>query len=359
LTLLATGNVSRGSSERLHDDVLHEASTTMTTDDRDTESGNPSKSFQVGEFDRLSGFFTPVWESKRRLRSESPIPSSSAAASAPSSARSPGSDTAAGSRPSVPPPAPSRRSNPPPAKADGAHPARPSRPPPAPSSKKAGAEREPATSESSRATSVSSAPALAAAPADATPIAAPTASALDPSAADVVVSDASVADADATQIDAVTVRPVIPMPNTPGRVPQRSKPASSTPPGPDEAPQGAGDSLGLEAPIEREPDLRSPPPAARAPIPAALQRAARTAAAIGLQDRFAKVRPHTDSADTFARHRETESEREAAVAAAARAAATAPADPYPSHVLRSLRRTIHLSTPLPDAVRQMIEKYRY
>jgi hypothetical protein len=365
----------------MHGDVLHEASTTMTNDDRDTESGNPSKSFEVGEFDRLSGFFTPVWESKRRLRSESPIPSSGAAASAPSSARGPSSDKAAGSRPSIPPPAPSRRSTPPPAKVDGAHSARPSRPPPAPSSKTPGPDVEAPTPESSGATSVASEPALAAAPAAATPIAPPAARALDPSAADVVASDASAGEAAAADADAaggadadaapdprvaaafaaaaaVTMRPVIPMPQTPGRAPQRSKPPSSAPPGPDEAPQRAGAPLGPDAYIDREPDLRSPPPAARAPIPPALQRSAR-GAATGLQDRFGKGRPQTDSADTFARHRETESEREAAVAAAARAAAAAPADPYPSHVLRSLRRTIHLSTPLPDAVRQMIEKYRY
>jgi hypothetical protein len=110
-----------------------------------------------------------------------------------------------------------------------------------------------------------------------------------------------------------------------------------------------------EAFLEREPDIHSPPPAARAPV----QRSARAAAvATALHDKFVKGRPQIDSAETFARHRETESEREAAIAAAARAAA-APADPYASHVLRSLRRSIHLSTPLPDAVRQMIEKYRY
>ena len=40
-------------------------------------------------------------------------------------------------------------------------------------------------------------------------------------------------------------------------------------------------------------------------------------------------------------------------------ATAAPVDPYPSHVLRLLRRTIHLSTPLPEAVRQMIDKYRH
>lgn len=345
----------------------------MTTDDRDTESANPSKSFKVGEVDRLSGFFTPVWESKRRLRSESPIPSSSAATSAPSSARGPSSDKAAGSRPSVPPPAPSRRSTPPPAKADAPHPARPSRPPPAPSSKTPVSEAEPAPPESNGA-AVSSQ--LAPSPA-VTPLAPPTARAVDPSEMGALPSDPLLGDDAAAEPEsaldavpdprvaaalaaaaAVTVRPVIPMPNTPARVPQRSKASPSASP-PDEAPKLAGSAPGPDAFIEPEPERRSPPPAARASIPPALQRSARAAAAAaGLQDRFVKGRPQTDSADTFARHRETESEREAAMAAAARAAA-APADPYPSHVLRSLRQTIHLSTPLPDAVRQMIEKYRY
>ena len=86
-------------------------------------------------------------------------------------------------------------------------------------------------------------------------------------------------------------------------------------------------------------------------------RAGRTAAASVLHEKLER-KPQVDSADTFPRHRETESEREALQAAAARAAAM-PADPYPSHVLRTLRRTIQLSTPLPDAVRQMVEKYRY
>jgi hypothetical protein len=81
------------------------------------------------------------------------------------------------------------------------------------------------------------------------------------------------------------------------------------------------------------------------------------AAAAALHEKLERKLP-TDSVETMARHRETESEREALQAAAARASAT-PADPYPSQVLRTLRRTIHLSTPLPDAVRQMVEKYRY
>jgi hypothetical protein len=69
-------------------------------------------------------------------------------------------------------------------------------------------------------------------------------------------------------------------------------------------------------------------------------------------------RMQSESVDTFARHRETESDREALQAAAAYAAATPP-EPYPSQTLRSLRRTFHLSTPLPQDVREMLEKYRY
>jgi hypothetical protein len=95
----------------------------------------------------------------------------------------------------------------------------------------------------------------------------------------------------------------------------------------------------------------------RRPARADAQRFARGSAAAASYEKFERKLP-TDSVDTFPRHRETESEREALQAAAARAAATA-ADPYPSHVLRTLRRTIHLSTALPEAVRQMVEKYRY
>lgn len=103
----------------------------------------------------------------------------------------------------------------------------------------------------------------------------------------------------------------------------------------------------------------TPPPAARTLGKPEPQRSARVAAvAAALHDRFVRGKTPIESADTFARYRETESEREAAAAAAARGGAS-PAEPYPSHVLRTLRRTIHLSTPLPEAVRQMIEKYRY
>jgi hypothetical protein len=38
----------------------------MAHPDSESDGPNPSKSFSVGAADRLSGFFTPVWESKRR-----------------------------------------------------------------------------------------------------------------------------------------------------------------------------------------------------------------------------------------------------------------------------------------------------
>jgi hypothetical protein len=162
---------------------------------------------------------------------------------------------------------------------------------------------------------------------------------------------------------AVTVRPVIPMPKAPARPPSR---AAKTPtPVPSSAAlalKRAG-KLDAEAFLDPEPDFRGSP-ATSAPLgrpgwpEQASPRAVRaTQAATELHEKL-RAKLQTDSVDTFARHRETESEREALQAAAERAAKLPP-DLYPSHVLRTLRRTIHLSTPLPEDVRQMLEKYRY
>lgn len=253
----------------------------MTTDDRDPESANPSKSFKVGEVDRLSGFFTPVWESKRRLRSESPVPATSAAASAPSSARDAGSG----------------------------------RPRP-----------EPAGSGSEL-----------------------------PS----VTADGEAAPEASAAAGAPTVRPAIPMPALPGRGVPRPKPlASASAIAAAKALQQAGPNLGPEAFLDQEPEFRVPIAPARAVARPELGRSLRAAAAAtAVHDRL-KAKLPVDSVETVAKHRETESDREALHAVAARATA-APVDPYPSHVLRLLRRTIHLSTPLPEAVRQMIDKYRH
>jgi hypothetical protein len=408
----------------------------MTTDDRDIESQNPSKSFKVGEVDRLSGFFTPVWESKRRLRADSPLPSSGAAASTPSSARGgrrsgdkaaappaalPGSPPQAGAAQPVPgimagpvatqpsPAHPLRRASSPPrastaqrasiapkpglaraaptdaavtpalatpvvtARSDGPAPPGPlALTPPTPTMRE---ERDqglaaPAADVAKPATPVAAGslgaegPATAAGSPDAEgPAANPPAAAGDagdaggdPSAAPVGADPRLLGVL--TSAEAVAVRPVIPMPNTPGRPPARPKAASSVPSAASIALIQAGPNLSAEDFLDREPEFRAPPTAAvqqrRAAQLEAHQRA--SAAATALREKFER-KLATDSVETFARHRETESEREALQAAAARAAAT-PADPYPSHVLRTLRRTIHLSTPLPDGVRQMLERYR-
>jgi hypothetical protein len=177
-------------------------------------------------------------------------------------------------------------------------------------------------------------------------------------ATDAVGADARVAAALAAAA-AVTVRPVIPMPSTPGRVPPRPKAPSAPPSAASAALKQAGPDLEPGEFIDREPAFRAPAaaPPRRGPSPE-VQRSTRvTAAATSLHERL-KTKVPIDSVDTFARHRETESEREAFQAAAARAALL-PSDPYPGHVLRTLRRTIHLSTPLPDDVRRMLEKYRH
>jgi hypothetical protein len=422
----------------------------MSTDDRDTESQNPSKSFKVGEVDRLSGFFTPVWESKRRLRAGSPIPPSSAAASAPSSARNADKNA----RPSTPPPSspsqlaaeqpPAAGAPEPPFLTSPARPHRASSPPRAALGQRSAAAPPivgPKTT-APQAAPVQTAPAKAApakvppprramaakdapakaerAPAEPVPtpqgmtaiepspsagawsipasleplaIAAPTrraeplamgqratvdaaaaipevpeprsAETSDPAPSASDGADSPLLEADAlagtalTAAVAVSARPLIPMPSSPGRAAARPKAPASTPNAAAVVPKRAGHDLG-EDHRDREPEFRAPP----APLPrrspnlAIQQRSGRAAAAAAVLHEKIERKLSSDSVDTFARHRETESEREALQAAAARAAAT-PADPYPSRVLRTLRRTIHLSTPLPEAVRQMVDKYRY
>jgi hypothetical protein len=123
----------------------------------------------------------------------------------------------------------------------------------------------------------------------------------------------------------------------------------------------AGPNLGPDAFLDREPEFRAAAPASSPPVRAAsatAQRSARVVSAAAAVHRKLETKLHSESEDLFHRHRETESEREALQAAADRAGSTQP-DPYPGQVLRTLRRTIHLSTPLPEAVREMLAKYRY
>ena len=346
----------------------------MTTDDRDDIEPLSPSSFKVGEVDRLSGFFTPVWESKRRLRAESPIPATSAAATSaatPSSAPDVSSEPARDSvepaqRPSTPPPArqaaapgpfiaagPPRASRPPLERRPIISPA-PARHTPSPaaaspanatSAGKKGAE--PARTASRAVDGSASKPTPTLAPQNRVPPRADAATSAAPPSSEQPAVDPT----------GVGLRPVIPMPQNPGRTPPRAK-ASSAPPA-----AAAGPSRRPIEPVvlEREPELRTAPPTSAPPArpswPSSEQRAARAAGVAAVLHDKLRTKP-VDSVDTLARHRETESEREALQRAAVRAAATPP-DPYPTQLLRTLRRTFHLSMPLPESVRAMIDKYRY
>lgn len=284
----------------------------MTTDDRDIEPANPSKSFKVGEFDRLSGFFTPVWESKRKIRSESPVPSTLTSAGAPASARAPVSSKASkpGSLPTVAGKAP----------ADAAEPG---------SSSETASDRVEPTQQ-----------------AVATPAPA------------VHVTPGS---------PGVAVRPVIPMPITsPHLAAARAKRASKPPSAASLALEQAGPNLGPEAYLDQEPEFRPALATATPAVPAPAPREDRadihvrslraSAAATVVHDKL-KAKLQLDSVDTHARHRETDSDREAVQALEARAVALSN-EPYPLHLLRRLRRTIHVSVPLPESVRSLLGKYR-
>ncbi len=369
----------------------------MTTDDSDVESSNPSKSFKVGDFDRLSGFFTPVWESKRKLRSESPIPSSSAAA-APTSSRG----SAALGAPAPQPGAPSEAS---PAQTrsaqrDAAEPV-----PAAAAAPRSGATASLATARASSLGSLQPSN-TSARPAAHVTLAGVASPELLAKAAAGATQNANPkeplfesSEAGPSTPDGAHVRPMIPMPSPSPR--QSARPKSSSPPSAASvALQQAGPQLNPEAYFDREPEFRQPlaapspaAPSPTAPSPAAPSRAAQplvakspaavplgpvspgpalppraerpkvnhrslraSVAATAIHEKL-KAKQQTDSAETLTRHREAESDREAIQAAAARAVAT-PAETHPVHLLRRLRRTIHLSTPLPESVRAMLSKFR-
>jgi hypothetical protein len=102
--------------------------------------------------------------------------------------------------------------------------------------------------------------------------------------------------------------------------------------------------------------VRAEEGAARAERPALHYRSLRaTAAATAVHEQL-KNKLQAEATETAARYRETDSDREAwrAVAAATLAKNE---DPYPLQLLRRLRRTIHLSAPLPESIRSVLSKY--
>jgi hypothetical protein len=118
--------------------------------------------------------------------------------------------------------------------------------------------------------------------------------------------------------------------------------------------------LPAEAFLDREPDFRPPLPAESAAPPraerGALYRSLRASAAATAVHEKLKAKVPADSMDGPAHYRETDSDREAIRAVAAKAAPTPP-EQYPLHLLRRLRRTLHLYTPLPESIRSVLSKY--
>lgn len=272
----------------------------MSRDDSDIESSNPSKSFKVGDFDRLSGFFTPVWESKRRIRSESPIPASS------------------------------------------------------PVSSKGGAAKPASKPTPSHGTAMKPAPTQV--PAQPEPAAAgPSAAAKAPAAAaSASASGAALAKSDA----AAPAKPALSLQESAG--PPRTRAVAPRPSV--AALKQAGPNLPAEAFLDPKPDFRVPlsklTPAPQAERTNNNQRSLRASVAATRVHEQLRARAQADSFEAPELPWGSESEPEAtAVSPAAGVSSSAADDPYPLHLLRRLRRTIHLSTPVPEAVRQMLARY--
>jgi hypothetical protein len=310
----------------------------MSTDDRDIESSNPSKNFKVGDFDQRSGFFTPVWESKRRIRSEPPAPPSSkgeSQRSAPSSR------------------APSRGRAEPPASAspEAAAAGKAAKAAPVPRPRTAAGGKSKARSQPARAaTPVPPAPASER-PA---PSGNPTGVAqtlLPPALA--AVFNAPVAPEELEALRPVTGAAASEAPA--GVSPQRT---AARPSAAARALQEAGPDLPPAAFLDAEPDFRSPPPAAppaahadRNPVRYRALRASTAATRVHEQLK-AKLQAEAAEIDESRFELDPETHRNPM-----QGLESAEPDPFPLSLMRRLRRTIRLSTPVPDRVRSLISKY--
>lgn len=313
----------------------------MSSDDRDIESSNPSKNFKVGDFDQLSGFFTPVWESKRRIRSEPPAPPSSKN----------GSNRAAPSSKSTPPPSA------PDAQARAEEAARTKTSP-------AGGAPHPRTSAGSASTSkgrssVARAPTpVPPAPSSERPSSSadPVSLLLPPAVAEVFSAPVA-AGADAELRPA----PALASPRQEAAAPHIPQPASVSPGGAARALRDAAPNLPPAAFLDEEPEFRAPladvaradvPRPTRTDRPAAQYFAQRASAAAARVHEQLKAKLQAEAAELEESRFDLapETHRDPLQADASD-------DPFPLSLLRRLRRTIRLSTPVPDPVRSQISKY--
>ena len=297
----------------------------MSTDDRDIESSNPSKNFKVGDFDQRSGFFTPVWESKRRIRSEPPVPPSSASGSSPG-----GRSRAAEAAPAV---GPSKGDKGPARGRSGGG-----------KSKRAGSARTPTPLPPSAAapTAAEGAPATQ----GAAPLPPAVAAVFDPA----IELEPTAASSSLTEASA------------PGdSVEQPSVEAPARPSAAARALRDAGPDLPPAAFLDAEPEFREgrhgfPHFAApaeertdRSPVHQRSLRATSAAARVHEQLK-AKLQAEAAELDQSRYDQAPDSQLPPLPAQDEN-------DPYPQSLLRRLRRTIRLSTPVPDPVRSLISKY--
>lgn len=327
----------------------------MSTDDRDIESSNPSKNFKVGEFDQRSGFFTPVWESKRRIRSEPPPPSSRKAA-----------DSTSPSRPASRPPA--SAGTPPTRAAVGASDrestavSSPATGVNSPAKAGAAVPRPRAPSEGKPRSSGGRASSKKAAPAKASESAAPASqheqAVILPPAVAAVFNAAPEPTAAAPGADTSALAQ--PSLDAGSRAAGQSQGVGKTPSAAARALQSAGPDLPPAAFLDEEPDFRPPlvPSAPRPPRverPALQQRALRASAAATRIHEQLKAKLQAEAAEIAESRYELEPETNRTPMSDLELRGES--EPFPLSSLRHLRRTLRLSTPVPESIRARFSKY--
>jgi hypothetical protein len=298
----------------------------MSTDDRDIESSNPSKNFKVGDFDQRSGFFTPVWESKRRIRSEPPAPPSSKSEGSPPASSAQAEEAAApeAATPDVAATGKSAKGSPRSRSASG-------------SKTKRSAARNltpvpPSTSESGA------------------PLLPPAVAAVFDPAIELERESSAARSQDSAA-------------EQPSEAPARPSAAARAlrDAGPDLPPAAFLDAepefraarpSAARSPDARSPDARGPAGAEertdRSPMHQRSLRA--TGAAARIHDQL-KAKLQAEAAEI------DESRYDLAPDSQLPALPEQENDPYPQSLLRRLRRTIRLSSPVPDPIRSLISKY--
>lgn len=324
----------------------------MSTDDRDIESSNPSKNFKVGDFDQRSGFFTPVWESKRRIRSEPPAPPSSKGASSQA-----GSSQAAPSQPASSPAGDAAEAS----ARDASATSKGSKGAPRPrssggdKSKRSAAARStpapPSTSEGAAAAgSVLLPPAVAAV--------------FDPSVQlEGEATSSAHVEAPASAEGSSGLAPASSPASQLAEQPAGSE-ASARPSAAARALRDAGPDLPPAAFLDAEPEFRAPrPSAARDSLgqggpeertdrsPAHHRSLRATSAAARVHDQL-KAKLQAEAAELDEGRYDQAPDSEPILQAQEQEY-----DPYPQSLLRRLRRTIRLSAPVPDRIRSLISKF--